>query len=133
MAQSGESCLPIRILIVDDCERWRDYLRSRLCTGLEFQVIGESWNGLQAVQQCAALQPDLVLLDINIPGINGIKAATRIFEVAPQAKVLFLSADSDPATVRASLDVGAHGYIPKAKAGTELVPAIKAARREIAS
>jgi DNA-binding NarL/FixJ family response regulator len=124
MAVRDISDVPFRILIVDDFEPWRRHLRATLATQPECQIVGEAADGHQAVRKCEELKPDLVLLDINIPGINGIKAATRIFDVAPKAKILFLSAARDPATIRASLNAGAQGYILKANVASDLIPAI---------
>jgi DNA-binding NarL/FixJ family response regulator len=95
----------------------------------EFQVIGEASDGLEAVERAAQSQPDLILLDIGLPRLNGIEAAGRISAVSPASKVLFLSQNSDPEVVEAALSDGARGYVLKSQAGCELLLAMTAALR----
>jgi len=113
-----------RILLVDDSEPWRIYLRSLLHERPELKVVGEAVDGLEAVEKAQELQPDLVLLDIGIPRMNGIEAAKRIREVSPQSKMLFVSIERSADFVEAALSTGGQGYIPKADAGSKLLPAI---------
>jgi DNA-binding NarL/FixJ family response regulator len=75
-------------MLVDDSEPWRIYLRSLLQERLDLKVVGEAADGLEAVEKAQELQPDLILLDIGLPRINGIEAAKRICEVAPKSKIL---------------------------------------------
>jgi len=119
----------VRVLVVDDFEPWRDYVRSALKTQPELQVVGEASDGLEAVQKSQELQPDLILLDIGLPTMNGIESARRIKQLAPGAKILFASENSDVDVVRVALSDGARGYILKADAGHELLPAIEAVLR----
>ncbi len=116
----------VRILVVDDNELWRRQIRSILSKQEEFEVVGEAADGLEAIQKANALKPDLILLDIGIPGVNGIEVAKRL---CPCAKVLFLSQNNDPDVVQAALSIGARGYILKTDAGGELLPAIAAVFR----
>jgi DNA-binding NarL/FixJ family response regulator len=116
----------LRILLVDDFEVWRQRIRSILESQAEFQVIGEASDGFEAVQKAEALKPDLILLDIGLPHLNGIEAENRLCRLVPSAKVLFLSQNMDPDIVRVALSNGACGYVLKIDAGSELLPAINA-------
>src|SRR5215475_5264200 len=82
---------PIRVLIVDDYEPWRRFLRRKLLAYEELQVIGEVSDGLEAVEKALQAQPELILLDIGLPKLNGIEAARRIREVSPASRILFVS------------------------------------------
>jgi len=89
-------------------------------------VTGQVSDGLEAVQQAQELQPDLILLDIGLPTINGIEAARRIREVSPVSKILFVSEIRSPEIAEQALNTGAGGYVLKSHAAIELLPAIKA-------
>jgi DNA-binding NarL/FixJ family response regulator len=120
---------PVRVLVVDDSAPWRHSLRSILQRHAELQVVGEVADGLEAVLKVRELQPDLILLDIGLPNLNGIEAAKRIGQLAPGTKILFLTLNSDADVVREALDTGAKGYVLKADAGSELWPAVEAVLR----
>ncbi len=94
----------------------------------EFQIIGEASDGLDAVRKSAELQPDLILLDIGLPELNGIEAARRICESAPGSTILFVSENQCPTVVREALRIGAcaRGYVVKSSAADELLPALEA-------
>jgi DNA-binding NarL/FixJ family response regulator len=119
----------VRVLAVDDFESFRRFSASQLGKRPELQIIGEASDGSEAVQKAAELQPDLILLDIGLPKLNGIEAARQIRRHSPDSKILFLSQDSSVETVQAALDTGAAGYIVKSDAGRELLPAIDAILR----
>src|SRR5436190_24327875 len=91
----------------------------------ELQIIGAVFDGLEVVQQAQELHPDLILLDIGLPTINGIEAARRIRESAPQSKILFVSENRSLDIAEEALSTGA-GYVVKSDAASELLPAIKA-------
>lgn len=112
------------ILLVDDVKAWRCSVCSMLQNQPELQVVGEAVDGLEAVQKAKDLKPDLILLDIALPNLNGIEAASRIRQVAPGARIIFLTQNSDKDVVRAALSTGAQGYILKTDAGSELLPAV---------
>jgi two-component system nitrate/nitrite response regulator NarL len=115
----------VRILVVDDFEPWRHFVRSILqVTNVE--IVDVASDGLEAVQKAEALQPELIVLDISLPKLEGIDAARRIRVVAPKSKILFLSQVSDPDVVRAALRVGARGYVVKDDAVKDLVAAVEA-------
>ena len=117
---------PVRILVVDDFAPWRLSVRSLLEGHGELLLAGEAADGLEAVQKASELKPDLILLDIGLPGLNGIEAAKQIRQAVPGAKILFLTLNSDPDVARVALDTNAKGYVLKADAGSELWPAIEA-------
>jgi DNA-binding NarL/FixJ family response regulator len=120
---------PIRILVVDDFEPWRRFVLSVLKKRPELQVIFEASDGLEAVQKAEELRPDLILLDIGLPRLNGIEATRRIRKVAPDSKILFVSQESSAELAQEALRLGAWGYVIKAHAGRELLPAIEAVIR----
>jgi DNA-binding NarL/FixJ family response regulator len=116
----------IRILVADDFAEWRVRLRSIMRARPQWQVIGEACNGLEAVQRSAELLPDIALLDIGMPILNGIEAATRIREASPGTRVIFVTQESEAAIRTAALATGAEGYILKANAARQLLPAVEA-------
>jgi two-component system NarL family response regulator len=114
---------------VDDNEPWRQHIRSILKARLELQVVGEASDGFVAVQSAEELKPDLILLDIGLPSLNGIEVANRLSHLLPAPRILFLSANHDADVVRVALNDRARGYVLKADAGSELLPAIEAILR----
>ena len=119
----------IRVLVAEDYSPFRRFLTSTIQNRQELQVICEVEDGSEAVQKAEALQPELVLLDIGLPGLNGIEAARQIRKLSPNSKILFVSQESSADIVQAALDTGAGGYIVKADAGRELVAALDAVLR----
>jgi DNA-binding NarL/FixJ family response regulator len=122
---------PARILVAEDFESWRVKIRSILQAQPEWQIVCEVSDGLQAVEKTEELSPDVVLLDVGMPVLNGVEAAKRIRQKAPNAKLLFLTQDGDNDTRTAALNTGAEGYLLKSKAASELVPSIAAALRSL--
>jgi DNA-binding NarL/FixJ family response regulator len=121
----------IRVLVMDDYGPWCRFVCSALQqqAEFEFQVVGEVADGLEAVEKARELQPDLILLDIGLPTLNGIEVARRIRQVSPESKILFASQESSADVVQAALSVGARGYVVKVDAGTELLTAANAVVR----
>jgi DNA-binding NarL/FixJ family response regulator len=115
----------VRMLVVDDYAPFCQLIRAMLQRA-EFQVIGQASDGLEAVRKTQELQPDLILLDVSLPSLNGLETAKRIRTVAPSSKILFISQESDSDVVREALALGALGYVHKSRAQTELWPAIEA-------
>ena len=115
----------VRILLVDDNEPFRRFVASALRDQPNLHVIGEVGDGFEAVRQAEALQPDLILLDIGLPGLNGIGAARRMGELAPNARIIFLTQESSTDMVREALSLGAWGYLIKVQAGKELLVAVE--------
>lgn len=115
----------VRILVVDDHEPFRRFVSSTLSEQTNLKVIGEGQDGLEAVHQAEALQPDLILLDVGMPGLNGIEAARRIGELVPNARIIFLTQESSADVVREAFSLGAWGYVIKVQAGQELLIAVE--------
>ena len=119
----------IRILIADDSGDWRLQNRLLLQPRPEWQVIAEASDGSEAVQKAKELKPNVVLLDIALPKLNGIEAARRIRQLSPSSKIVFLSQNNDLDIVRVALSTGALGYVCKTDARSELLPAVDAVLR----
>ena len=117
--------MPIRVVVVDDYEPWRIFLLTTLRNEQGLQVIGEVSDGLEAVQIAEVLRPDLILLDIGLPTLNGIEAARRIREVSPASKILFVSENRSADIAKEALSTGAGGYVVKSDAGRELMRAVQ--------
>lgn len=114
----------VRVLLVDDFESFRRFVASAIGTRPELQIVGEASDGLEAVKKAEELQPDLILLDIGLPMLNGIEAARRIRKCCPQSKILFVSGNSSIDVVQGALATGAAGYVVKSNAGRDLLTAI---------
>jgi DNA-binding NarL/FixJ family response regulator len=126
--QAGEALLlsSIRILIADDFENWRRQVHSLLQARPAWQVIAEASDGSETVQKAADLKPDLIVLDIGLPKLNGIEAARRIRQLSPSSKIIFLSQVNDREVVQTGLSTGALGYVHKTHVRSDLLPAIEA-------
>jgi DNA-binding NarL/FixJ family response regulator len=116
----------VRVLLVEDFEPFRRFVTSTLAGLRDLQVIGEASDGLAAVQKAVEQKPDLILLDIELPILNGFEAARQIRKLVPESKIIFLSLESSADVVQEALSIGAWGYVVKARAGTELVAALEA-------
>ena len=116
----------LRVLVVEDFAPFLQFIRSTLAERLDVQVIGEASDGLEAVHRAEELKPDLILLDIGLPTLNGIEAARQIRQLCPESKIIFVSQESDADIVQEALSFGALGYVVKTMAGGELLTAIKA-------
>ena len=112
--------MSLRILIVDDHLRVRTTLRE-LLDWHSFQVCGDAKDGKEAIERVIELRPDIVLLDINMPVMDGIKAASEIRRISPATKIVFLTMH-DSAAIRQATHVWSHGFVSKSTAGTELIP-----------
>lgn len=121
--------MSIRILLADDHQIMREGLRSMLEKESDFEVVGEAQDGRATVKLAINLAPDVVVMDIGMPNLNGIEAARQIIADNPDVKVIALSTYSNQSYVLAMLEVGAVGYVLKSAATDELVKAIRAARR----
>ncbi len=119
-----------RILITDDYTDWRRQVRIVLQARPEWQVIYEASDGLEAVGKARDLKPDIILLDIGLPKLNGIEAARQMRQVSPSSKIIFLSQNNNLDIVRAALGTGALGYVRKIDARRELLPAVDAVLRD---
>jgi DNA-binding NarL/FixJ family response regulator len=115
-----------RVLVVDDFEPFRRFICLSLKKRPDLHIVGEASDGLEAVQKAEDLQPDLIVLDIGLPGLNGIEAARRIRKLSPDCKILFVSQESSADVVQEALNLGALGYVVKAHAGADLLRAVEA-------
>ena len=118
--------MSLRVLVVDDHEPWRREISSLLEPSRGWEVVGEAADGVEAIQKASALEPDLILLDVELPVMTGIEAAKKILAVTPGAKILFVSAHQTWDIVEAAFTTGARGYVVKPDAGHDLLPAMRA-------
>jgi DNA-binding NarL/FixJ family response regulator len=116
----------VRILLVDDFVPWHQAARSLLQPNAALQVVGQATDGLEAVGKAIDLQPDLVLLDIGLPGMNGFEAACQILSVSPGSKIVFLTENYGRALVERARSTGAHGYVVKSDAVRQLLSVVEA-------
>ena len=119
----------IRVLVVEDAQQFQKFVSLTLLNRPKLQVIGRVLDGLEAVQRAEELQPDLILLDIGLPRLNGIQAARKIRKVSPRSIILFVSQESSADIVQEAMSTGASGYVVKIDAGTELLPAVDSVLR----
>lgn len=129
MVATDNPAVAARILVVDDFDPWRLLACWMLEAHKQLQVVGEAADGFQAIQIAQEMKPDMVLMDIGLPNLNGIEAARWIGKMVPKAKILFLTHHNDVGLMRAALSSGARGYVLKADAESELLPAIEAVLR----
>jgi len=122
--------MPItQVLMVDDFLPWLGLVRVMLESKKDLNIIGEAVDGLEAVQKAQQLQPDLILLDIGLPTLNGIGAAHRIRELSPKSRILFVSNETSVEVVEEAFRLGARGYLLKPDAASELLLAVDAILR----
>ncbi len=117
----------IRVLLVDDHTLFRSGIRSLLQNYPEFEIVGEAGDGMEGIKRAGQLRPDVVLLDLNMPGLSGREAARLIMEEAPDCRVLMLTVSEDAADLLETLRAGACGYLLKNIQAEALVSAISAA------
>jgi DNA-binding NarL/FixJ family response regulator len=116
----------IRVLVIEDFLPFRRFICSKLEEKCDLQVICQVSDGLDAVQKVEELKPDLILLDVGLPTLNGIAVARRVRKLAPNAKIIFLSQESSADVVQEALSSGAQGYVVKTRAGIDLLHAVEA-------
>jgi DNA-binding NarL/FixJ family response regulator len=115
-----------RILIVDDHEIFRRGLRSLLESRAEFDITGEAANGLEAVEKAKELRPDVIVMDVSMPQMDGLQAARLIRNERPGSKILILSQHDSPHMLAAALDAGASAYVTKSQVARCLFAALDA-------
>jgi len=115
-----------RIVLVDDNEHWRCFARLAILAQEDLQIVGEAADGDEAIQKSQDLQPDVILLDISLPTLNGIDAARKLSQVTPNSKIIFVTENRSPDVAEKALTTGAKGFVIKSHADRELLPAIKA-------
>jgi len=116
----------VRILVVEDFEPFRTLVRAILEKNPRLHIIAEVCDGLDAVQKATDLKPDLILLDIGLPLLNGLDAARLIRKLAPESRILFISQEPSPDVVQEALALGAFGYVAKTRLGSDLLTAVEA-------
>jgi DNA-binding NarL/FixJ family response regulator len=114
------------VLVVEDFAPFRQFVCSTLAGRTDVQIIGEVADGLEAVQKTEILEPDLVLLDIGLPTLNGMEAARQIRKLIPASKIIFVSQESSSEVVQEALQLGAWGYVVKTRAANDLLAAVDA-------
>jgi DNA-binding NarL/FixJ family response regulator len=119
----------IRVLLVDDHEPFRRFVRTTLNARPGTEVVSEVSDGLEAVHKSQELKPDLIVLDIGLPGLNGLEAARRIRKLSPPSIILFLSQESSPEVIQEALSIGALGFVIKVCAARDLMVAVDAVLR----
>ncbi len=120
---------PIRVLIVDDQALFREGLHTLLSVQPAFDVVGEAANGQEALQQALSLRPNVVLMDLRMPVVDGVDATRRLHTLLPECKVIVLTTFDDDDSIFEGLRAGAVGYLLKDVASTKLFEAVQAAAR----
>ena len=115
----------VRIVLVDDFKPWRRFVAALLQESPDWEIVCEASDGLEAVRKAEEFQPDLILLDISLPRLNGIEAAESIRKIAQGTKILFVSENRDSDIATAALSAGGHGYLVKSDGATELLVAVE--------
>ena len=116
----------VQILVVDDFAPWRRFVGSMLQNWTGLRLVGEASDGLEAVQKAEELQPDLILMDLGLPKLNGIEAARRIQKLSIKSKIVFVSTQRDLDIIQEAFRSGISGYVLKSAALTQLPPALEA-------
>jgi len=114
-----------RVLVVEDHQPFRRFVCSTLEKRPELQIVCEVSDGLDAVRKVEELRPDLILLDVGLPSLNGIDVARQIRKLSPKSKILFVSQESSADVVQEAFSLGALGYVVKVHAGSELLAAVE--------
>src|SRR5579872_7085678 len=120
---------PLKILIADDHEAVRKGIRGLIATHVGWEVLAEAVDGSDAVGKAAQLHPDVILLDVGMPNMNGFQAAKKILSSAPETKVLMVTVNADKHSAREARVVGVHGFISKIDVVRDLVHAIEAIQK----
>jgi len=115
----------VRILVVDDFEKFRQFVVELLRKRPELQVVGEASDGLEALEKAVELRPDLILLDMGLPRLNGIEVARQMRSLVPESKIIFLTQETSVDVVQEALGLGARGYVTKTKAPADLFAAVE--------
>ena len=120
-----------RVLIVDDHEIFRRGLRALLEPSSEWQICGEAVDGMDAVEQCQSLKPDIVVMDVSMPRLNGLEAARLIKKQDPGPQIVIITQHDSPQIRSASLEAGARAFVTKSAVGSDLVSALRSIIQEL--
>lgn len=121
----GESGRVYRILLADDHEMLRRGVRSMLEKEPNFRICGEAEDGVDTVEKALALKPDLIILDVNMPGLNGLVVVRQVLEARPETRILVFTVHDSAQALQESLNAGAHGFLSKGQAGRDLIDAVR--------
>jgi two-component system response regulator NreC len=116
----------IRLLVVDDHAVMRDGIRALLSLHEDIEIVGEAATGQEAIEKARDLTPDVIIMDIAMPGMDGLEATRRILKANPREKILVLTQHDDKEYILSAIKAGSSGYVPKRALGSELVSAIRA-------
>lgn len=114
------------VLVVEDFGPFRSFIRSLLGANANLQVVGEACDGQDAVEKAQRLKPGVILMDISLPGLDGLEATRQIREFAPSSKIVFVTQEDSVEVVQEAFRLGASGYIVKKQAGKDLLPGLSA-------
>ena len=117
---------PVRVLVVEDFVPYRRFTCLALASLCGLQVVGEASDGLEAIQKAVELKPDLIVLDIGLPSLNGIEVAREIRSLVPESIIIFLTQESSVDVMQLAFSVGARGYVAKSNADSDLLAAVDA-------
>lgn len=115
----------VRVLVVDDFEPWRRFVSVMLRTKPGLAIVGEASDGSEAFQKAVELEPDLILMDIGLPTVNGLDTVRRIRDFVPEAKIILLSDESSFDVVQKAMDLGASAYVLKTSAAADLLTTVE--------
>lgn len=118
--------MAVRVLVVDDFDLWRQFIVLALAERSEIQIVAEAENGSTAIQKAKELQPDIMILDIGLPDIDGLQVARQISVLSPKTRIIFLTETYGQDMVAAALGAGGLGYVVKSHAAKDLIPALQA-------
>ena len=126
LPQGVETAMTIRILLVDDHPIVRQGLKTRLEGRTGWEVVGEASDGAEAVEKAKNLSPDVMVLDVTMPKMNGLDACRVLRRLSPQLEILFVTQHDSPQMMREALEAGARGYVVKSNAARDLLEAVEA-------
>jgi DNA-binding NarL/FixJ family response regulator len=118
-----------KILVVDDFLPWQRFVAGIFESETDFQIVSLASDGLEATKKAKELQPNVIVMDISLPIMNGIESTRQIRVLSPESKILFLSEHRDPNLIQATFEAGGSGYVLKGDSSSDLIPGIRAVLR----